>query len=109
MNIMIKQLLGKRIKEIRKSKKLTQEKLAELVNIETSSVCNIENGRYYPSAENLDNIMQVLHISPEELFLVQHNKPKDIIVKELNNAMMQNEKLARLIYNFYLSLKYQDL
>ena len=33
-----KKLLGKRIKEIRKSKNLTQEKLAELINIEVPSI-----------------------------------------------------------------------
>lgn len=44
----IKSLLGKRIKEIRKKRGLTQEKLAELAGIETPSLSNIENGKNYP-------------------------------------------------------------
>ena len=49
----IKKLLGKKIKEIRKNKNFTQEKMAELIGIETASLSNIENGKYYPTAENL--------------------------------------------------------
>ena len=103
---MIKQLIGKRIKEIRKSKKLTQEQLAEYIGIETSSVSNIENGRYFPTAENLDKILQVLGVSPSELFMTEHNNKQDVLISELNQAMKNNEKLTRLIYKFYLALKY---
>ena len=39
----IKHLLGKRIKEIRKRRGFTQEKLAELAGIEIPSLSNIEN------------------------------------------------------------------
>lgn len=109
MNIMIKQLLGKRIQEIRKSKKLTQEKLAEYIGIETSSISNIENGRYFPTAENLDKIMQILEISPIELFATEYNNEHSYLIEELNHAMNTNEKLTRLIYKFYLTIKYQNL
>ena len=40
----IKKLLGQRIKELRKSKKITQEKLAEKIGIGTSNISYIENG-----------------------------------------------------------------
>ncbi len=104
---MIKQLLGKKIKEIRKSKKLTQEQLAEYIGIETSSVSNIENGRYFPTAENLDKIMQVLKISPSDLFTNEYNDSNKALISELTEAMEKNEKLTKLMYKFYLSVKYQ--
>ena len=47
-----KKLLGSRLKELRKRKGLTQEKLAELVELEPASICNIENGYNYPSLQN---------------------------------------------------------
>lgn len=103
---MIKQLLGKRIKEIRKAKKLTQEQLAEFVGIETSSISNIENGRYFPTAENLDKIMQVLQITPLELFIVEHNCENDFLIEELSNAMKTDSKLTKLMYKFYMTIKY---
>ena len=48
----IKKLLGKKIQQIRKKRKLTQEYVAEIVGIETSSISNIENGKYYHSERN---------------------------------------------------------
>lgn len=105
---MIKQLLGKRIKEIRRTKKLTQEQLAEFIGIETSSISNIENGRYFPTAENLDKIIQVLQITPTELFVVEHNNDNDYLIEELINAMKNDTKLTKLMYKFYLAVKYQD-
>lgn len=106
MICMIKQLLGKRIKEIRKSKKLTQEQLAEYIGIETSSVSNIENGRYFPTAENLDKIMQILQISPMQLFIVEHNNTHDVLIKELVDAMSNDTELTKLLYKFYLTVKF---
>ncbi len=47
----MKKLLGKRIKEIRNKRGLTQEKLAELVEINTPNISYIENGKFYPSYE----------------------------------------------------------
>ena len=46
-------LFGKRIKYFRELKNFTQEYLAELANIEQSSLSNIERGRVYPSVETL--------------------------------------------------------
>lgn len=57
-----KKLLGKRIKEIRKSKGLTQEQLSEMIDIETSSLSGIESGRFYPSLHVLEKIAQVFDV-----------------------------------------------
>lgn len=53
-------LLGKRLRELRLRKGLSQEKLAELAKIEPTSLSNIENGRNYPSFGTLENIMKEL-------------------------------------------------
>ena len=42
-----KKLLGKRIKELIKQKNISQEKLAELVGIELTSLSNIVTGRNF--------------------------------------------------------------
>ena len=59
----IKKLLGKRIKEVRKSKGLTQEQVAEIIGMEPASLSNIENGRYYPTSDNLEKIINVLGVT----------------------------------------------
>lgn len=102
----IKKLLGKRLQELRKSKKLTQEQVAELIDIETVSLSNIENGKYFPSAENLDKLLNVLKINPSEIFYCEYNKSTKELITEMTNAMKNDEKLAKLMYKFYLSVKY---
>ena len=102
----LKKLLGKKIQEIRKSRHLTQETLAELVEIDTSSISHIENGKYYPSAENLEKIMQILNIKPSEIFNFEYYADKHSLVQEMTEAMQNNEKLVRLMYQFYSTIKY---
>lgn len=102
----IKKLLGKRLQEIRKSKKLTQEKVAELIDIETVSLSNIENGKYFPNAENLDKLLEVLETTPSELFYCEHNKDIEILIAEMIHAMQKDKKLAKLMYKFYTSVRY---
>ena len=102
----IKKLLGKKLKEIRKSKNLTQEQVAEMIGVETPSISNIENGKYYPSAENLDKLMDVLNITPNELFNCASYENSEKIIEEMMLSMKNNTDLTRLMYKFYLSVKY---
>lgn len=102
----IKKLIGKRIQEIRKSRKLTQEQLAEIVGIETASVSNIENGKYYPTAENLDKIITVLNIKPRELFEFEQHASQDELLDEMFTAMKSNKDLTILMYKFFISVKF---
>ena len=102
----IKKLLGKRLQEIRKNKKLTQEYVAEAINVEISSISNIENGRYFPSAENLDKLLKVLDIKLSEIFLCENFAKKEDLISEMLNSMQNDEKLTRMMYKFYLSVKF---
>lgn len=101
----IKKLLGKRIQEIRKSKKLTQEQVAEIIEMEPASLSNIENGKYYPTAENLEKILTVLETKPSELFIIEHLAPKEELLTEMNALMQDNDKLTRLMYKFFQLVK----
>ncbi|MBR1908840.1 helix-turn-helix transcriptional regulator [bacterium] len=101
----MKKLIGKRIQEIRKKKKITQDSLAELIGVETPSISNIETGKYFPSAENLDKILEILKIEPHELFLCEYNEDSKILIEEMTNSMNKNKKLTELMYKFYLSIK----
>ncbi|MBR1424580.1 helix-turn-helix transcriptional regulator [bacterium] len=101
----IKQLLGKRIQEIRKSKNITQEHMAELIGIETVSMSNIERGKYFPTAENLNKIINALNVQPSELFEIKHLAPHQELLNEMNKAMTNNENLTRLVYKFFMLVK----
>ena len=52
----IKKLLGKRIREVRILRNLTQEDLSELTDIGASSISKIESGHFHPTDENLEKI-----------------------------------------------------
>lgn len=94
----IKKALGKRIKEIRVSLGLTQEEVAEKIEINPSSYCNIENGKYYPTAENLDKILLALNISPSEIFEFEHLQDNDDLIEEINNMLRDNPEKVSEIY-----------
>jgi len=101
----IKNVLGKRIKELRKAKGLTQEQAAELINIETKSFSNIETGKVFPTAANLNKIMQILGITPFDLFNYEHLKPCNELIDEMVTGMRNNEKLTRLMYKIFKTVK----
>lgn len=101
----IKKLLGKRIQEIRKAKGLTQEKVAEIINMEPASLSNIENGRYYPTADNLQKIIKVLKVKPAELYTFEHLAPEPDLIKEMKQAMQNNDNLTKIMYKFFLTVK----
>lgn len=101
----IKLLLGHRIKELRKSKGITQEQLAEMVGIGTANISYIETGKFAPSIENFEKIAEALGVQPFELYMFEPCKPVDEVKQELFSALEDNEKLLRLIYKFYLTVK----
>lgn len=97
-----KKLLGKRIKELRKRKDLSQEKLAELAKIEPTSLSNIENGRNYPSFATLESIINALEVSFIDIFkFQQHNDPKNLL-NEIQSILSAN---PQKIQDFYKIVK----
>lgn len=66
--INFKEAFGKNLKEIRKSKGITQESLAEMIGIHPRQVSKIETGEHFPNSTTLENICIALSISPRELF-----------------------------------------
>lgn len=101
----IKKSLGLRIRELRKSKNLTQERLAELVGIGTANISYIETGRFAPSIETLAKLSEVFGVSPYELYMFEHLKPVDELRKELIAALNASDKLVGEMYKFYLAVK----
>lgn len=85
----LKSKLGKRIQELRKSKGLTQEKLAELINIDIPNLSNIERGKKFMTVTTLEKIISVLDIEESELFNFEHIKTipelKQEIIQSLNS------------------------
>ncbi len=100
----MKKLLGKRIKEIRNKKGMTQEKLAELVEINTPNISYIENGKFYPSYETFVGLLKALDVEPCELFTFDMVKSPEELKNEMMEAFNNDEKLLRLIYKVYRAI-----
>ena len=60
-------LLGKNIKKFREQKKLSQEKLAELVDLSREYVVRVENGCKRISLKKLFEIADVLEVKCSDL------------------------------------------
>ncbi len=80
-------LFGKRIKELRKKKKLTQEGLAELVGIDYKQIGNIETGTYFTTMPTLEKIALSLDVEIEELFQFNHYKERDKLIKVVKKLL----------------------
>jgi len=74
---------GKRLKEIRKRKNISQEELAELIGMEPNNISKLESGEHLPKKENLEKLCDVLEIEPKELFDFGHLKSKNELIEEL--------------------------
>ena len=61
------QTIGKRLAEIRKSKKLKQTELAEMLNVSQQVISNIERGVTAPGIEQLKKIADIYNISLDQL------------------------------------------
>ncbi|MGQ9558018.1 MAG: helix-turn-helix domain-containing protein [Desulfurispora sp.] len=59
--------LGQKIKLLRQRKKITQEKLARILNINRTTLANWENGRAEPDTEQLRKIALYFNITLDEL------------------------------------------
>jgi transcriptional regulator with XRE-family HTH domain len=60
--------LGKRIKQLRRRGKLTQEQLAEEVKVTPKYIQYIESAKRIPSLKTLYRIAKALNIKTKELF-----------------------------------------
>lgn len=94
-------LIGKRLAAIRKERKLTQEKLAELTDLANNYISNIENNRSIPSLETLVKLCNALEITPNDLLLGAATTSQNYLTNELYekiNTCTPKEK--RLIDGF---------
>ncbi len=106
--VSLKEKLGKRIQEIRKSKHLTQEKLASIIDIDTPNLSNIERGKRFVSAETLEKIIKALDVDAKELFDFNHVKPRTQLISEINN-ILENSSDKEIEYFYRMLQLYREL
>ncbi len=69
-------ILGKRVRELREERKMTQAKLAEQADLSTNYIGEIERGEAQATLDSLFAIMDALEINPSLLF-TPLDRPQD--------------------------------
>lgn len=94
-----KTLLGARIKELRRTKSLSQEQLAELVGLAPKFISRIEVGRSSPSLETIENIARALQVEIRDLFEFVHLQPGEITPQAIQELLQDmDDKTARTVF-----------
>ena len=83
MKFNIKKQLGARIKKLRQDRGYSQEQFAERLGIASRTLCGIEIGKNFFTADTLEKILETLEITPEDLFMVNYLKPQEMLVDEI--------------------------
>ena len=99
-----KELLGKRLREIRKRKGINQEKLAELIDVDPTTISNIENGKNYPSMINLENILNVLEVTFLDVFDFEHKNTNSNLITQINETLKNNPDKVEDFYKIVMAL-----
>lgn len=66
-----------RLEEIRKAKGITQEELANALEVSRQTVGSLENGRYNPSIILAFKIAHFFDVSIEEVFIYEEGQHED--------------------------------
>ena len=94
--------LGIKIKELRQSRGLTQDNLAEMVSCNTSHISNIENNHTKVSLNVLLAIANALNTSIDYLLLNQYENSSMALDNEILRALQhcddeKKEKILKII------------
>ncbi|MFC4653955.1 MULTISPECIES: helix-turn-helix domain-containing protein [Rheinheimera] len=60
---------GARVRELRLARELSQDRLAELTELDRTYISGIERGKRNPSLKNILKIAHALQVEPSSLFL----------------------------------------
>ena len=83
----LKEKLGLRIKSLRKMRGYSQEKLAEVINMDIPNLSNIERGKRFMTAETLEKLSNALNVTERELFDFSEVTPQKYIRPNIDNIL----------------------
>ncbi|HNU77364.1 MAG: helix-turn-helix transcriptional regulator [Prolixibacteraceae bacterium] len=66
--------MNNRIREFRARHNLTQEELAQKVNVRRETILFLEKNKYNPSLKLAHDLAELFHVAIEELFIFDDNQ-----------------------------------
>ena len=101
-----KKLFGKRIKELRIKNGLTQEQLAEMIEVGERNLSKIECGNVFVKAKTITKLIDALKIEPQELFEFSQHKESEYLETFLINEIKNDSVDIKMLYKIYRAIKY---
>ena len=107
MKLDIKKQLGTKIKQIRQQKGFSQEQFAEKIGIAPTTLCGIELGKNFFTADTLEKIIEILDITPQDLFKINHLQPQEDLVEEIIISIknIKDREKIEIIYKIIKSFE----
>ena len=106
----IKKAFGEKVKRLRHKRKLTQEQLAEIIEMSPKNLSKIEVGASFVSSETLEKLLVALNVTAEELFANDYIKTPNELINDIYckiERIKKNQKKLEITYkmlDFIISL-----
>lgn len=101
----IKNLLGEKVKRLRKLRGYTQEQFAEMIDITPRNLNRIESGENFVTSETLDKILSSLNVPSDILFSFEHLKDEKEIIAEIYGYIDKIKLNPKLLEKTYRLLR----
>jgi transcriptional regulator with XRE-family HTH domain len=69
-----KEIIGRKIKSLRKKKGFTQQELADLLGVDRQYIWKLENGKKNLTMNYLDNVISKLEAKHEDFFSINQHE-----------------------------------
>ena len=90
------------LKELRKKKGITQEQLAEMMNVSIQMVSNLERGNKAIKIENLIKISEILDVSTDYILTGKYTEnDKKVLTEKLSQLDDKNYKMIEMLIDYY--------
>ncbi len=101
----IKKSFAENLKKIRKHRGMTQEELAELVNVAPRHISFIETARSFPSTDLMERLCKVLNINYSTLFDFSEEISREEIIERIYKITEKlDDKKLKYIYKMLIEL-----
>ena len=105
----IKKIFGNNLRRLRLARGITQEQLAEMLDMQVQSITFIENGRTFVSSEVIAKICNFFDVSVEVMFkpqFIEQTGKAENLKKEIIQMMSDcNDKILTKYRNILFVLK----
>ena len=96
--------IGNKIKQLRQKANLTQEQLADKMDVSIQMVSNLERGNKSIRIENLIKLSEILNISTDYILMGKETTgDMQVLTEQMASLSQKERKMMKLLMDFCLS------